>query len=142
MTEGRLLRHAASRASRDPFFLAGDLEAFRIRRNMEDRDLARFLNCRSEVLPKLGLCRRPDPDSPTFSSDVDRVADAFRVQADRLVQLIRERDALDAIGRGPSAVKQVAAEGLLMAARDIDQEEPNESGPTSNPSDIADEEDS
>ena len=142
MTKDRLLRHAASRASQNPFFLAGDLEAFRTHRNMQERDLARFLGCRSEVLPKLGLCRRPDPDSATFRSDVDRVAKAFGTQADRLVHLIRESDVLDAIGRVPTAADRVSAEGLLMAARDMDSEEPNESGAPSNPSDIPAEEDS
>lgn len=141
MAKDRFLRRAASRASENPFFLAGDMEAFRIRRNMEEGDLARFLSCKSEALPKLGLCRRPNPDSVTFRSDVDRLSDAFGVKADRLVQLIRERDALDALGSFPFSVKEGAAEGLLMAARDVDTEEPNKSSGSTKRSDLADEED-
>ena len=141
ITEHKLLRRAASQASQVPFFLAGDLEAFRIRRNMGDGDLAYFLNCKSEDLPRLGLCRRLDPDSGTFRSDVDRVADAFRVQAERLAQIIREREVLDAIGKVPPRVEQTTSEGLLMAARDMDSEEPNGSRTASSPPDAADEKD-
>lgn len=121
------------------------MEAFRIRRDMEESDLAHFLSCTAETLAKLGLCRRPDPGSATFRSDVDRVSDAFGIEADRLVQLIRERDALDALGTVPPSVpsvRKLAAEGLLMAARDMDPEESNSNRASSNPSDMVDEEDS
>jgi hypothetical protein len=90
---------------------------------MLESDLARFLGCQPEVLPKVGLCRRPDPDSPEFQSDVRRIADALGLQADRLVQLVRETDALNALGKASPSVEQKASQGFLMAARDSEAHE-------------------
>ena len=128
-TTDEILRRAAWRASQNPFFLAGNIEVFRTRRNMQESDLARFLSCGPEILPRLGLCRRPDPDSPTFRSDVNRVADAFGLHASRLVQLIRETDALDVLGNVAPVDDREVEQGLLIAARDKELGEPERSEP-------------
>ena len=113
-----MLRHAALRASKNPFFIAGDIEGFRTRRGMQESDLASYLGCDSEILPKLGLCRRPDPDSTTFQSDVHRIADAFGISPNILVQLMREADSLNVLGMDVPIARPNPLEGLLMAARD------------------------
>ena len=99
------------------------MEGFRTRRNMQESDLARFLNCEPELLPRLGLCRRPDPDSPAFRTDITKIEKALGIQADRLIQIIREMDALDVFGRGSPESEERIGRGLLMAARDREREE-------------------
>ncbi len=111
------LRHAARRASRHRFFLAADLEEFRAHRGMEEVELATFLGCGPELLPKVALCRRPDPTSPRFRLDLHRVAQAFSLAPDRLVSVIREVDALRALKEASQAA--TASQGLLLAAREV-----------------------
>ena len=129
-----LLRHAARRASQHPFFLAADLEQFRVHRGIQETDLARFLGCSPEVLPKVALCRRPDPESPRFRSDTHRIANFFDLQTDHLVQLIREVDVLKALREASPAAEQEVARGFLVAARDVEiaesanEETPDEGG--------------
>ena len=96
---------------------------------MRETHLARFLGCSTRNLPRLGLCRRPDPDSPTFQSDIRRVADAFGLHADRLIQLIREMDALDVLGNALPGTGQEAVRGLLIAARDRKAAGPRQTEP-------------
>ena len=125
------LRHAARRASQHSFFLAADLEQFRVRQGMEEGQLARFLGCAPEVLPRLALCRRPDPQSPSFRSDIQRIASALGLQQDRLAQLVRQTDVLKTLGRAGPDADQEAASGLLMAARDAEiDRSAGEEGPT------------
>lgn len=117
-----LLRHAARRASQHPFFLAAYLEAFRSQREMQEADLALFLGCAPDMLPKLALCRRPNPETQQFRSDVHHIARAFGIQPERLAQLIREVDALQALRKASPASGQLSTHGLLMAARDLEAE--------------------
>ena len=124
-----LLKHAAKRASTHPFFFAGYLDRFRLHRGMQEDDLADFLGCSVELLPKIALCRQPDPEDSNFHSDVHKIADAFGVHVDRLVQLIREVDSLKAIGGAASFLEQITLQGLMMAARDRDTEEPDQEEP-------------
>ena len=134
-----MLRHAALRASNNPFFIAGDIERFRTRREMQESDLAGYLGCEPEILHKLGLCRRPDPDSSTFHSDVHRIADAFGVSSNILIQLIREADSLNVLGTDVPVAKPNPLEGLLMAARDKELVE-SQSNEPSDEQDIPEEE--
>lgn len=112
-----LLRYAARKAARNRFFLSEYLAEFRTDRGMTEDELARFLGCRSGLLSKLALCRRPDPESPKFRSDVEQIAAAFDMQPGRLVQLIREVDTLKALAEA-RPMKQEAPNGLLAVARD------------------------
>lgn len=115
-----LLCHAAKRATRQPFFLGAALEDFCAHRGMGETALIRFLECPPECLPKLALCRRPNPDLSTFCSDVHRIANAFGLQADRLVQILREVDTLKALGQTAPETGQEESKGVLLAARDFE----------------------
>ena len=84
---------------------------------MTDEDLAQFLGCSPMVLPKLSLCRQPNPESPRFRSDAERIAAAFDIQSIRLVQLIREVDSIKALTQ-TKQLNQETREGLLAVARD------------------------
>jgi transcriptional regulator with XRE-family HTH domain len=119
-----LLRHAAQRALQHPFFLAADLEDFRQQRGMQEADLARFLQCTHQTLPRLALCRRPNPESPAFYSDIQRIASALGVDPTSLVRLIREVTALRALQESGPAASTETGRGLLLAARDAEPEEP------------------
>jgi len=119
----RLLRYAARKAAQNRFFLAEYLNEFNIIRGMTEEELAQFLGCSLGLLPKLALCRRPDPDSPRFRSDVERIATAFDIQPGRLVQLIREVDTLKALADA-RAKRQEVPDGLLAVARDDEDSHP------------------
>jgi hypothetical protein len=106
----------ARRAEHDPFFMASALTAFRRLEGLDDAALAAFLRCPVEMLPHLALCRRPDPASPRFQSDVTQIATYVRADPDRLVRLLRRVNAFAAL---TSATQQ----DLLAAARDREEEE-------------------
>lgn len=98
----------------DRFFMASAVVLFQSERDWDDADLAGWLACDIDGVRRLSLCRRPLPDSDGFSNDIETIAAYVRCEADRLVQLVREVDAIEAIRqRG-----RRDADPLLMAARD------------------------
>lgn len=105
----------ARRAEQDPFFMASALAAFCRLQGLDDHALAAFLRCPAEMLPHLALCRRPDPASPRFQSDVTQIATYARADPDRLVRLLRRVNALAALGA-------TGRQDLLAAARDREEE--------------------
>ncbi len=117
-----LLQYAARRAAQDRFFFSEYLIEFRNVRGMAEDQLVQFLGCSPGVLSKLALCRRPDPESPKFRSDVERIAAVFNIRPGPLVRLIREVDTMKALAKA-SPAKQEVPEGLLAAARDVDGDE-------------------
>jgi hypothetical protein len=119
-----LLRHAARRALQHPFFLSADLEDFRQQRGMWEADLAQFLQCSPQMLARLALCRRPNPELPAFHADVQRIASALGVDPTSLVRLIRDVAALRALQESGPAASTETGRGLLLAARDAEPEEP------------------
>jgi hypothetical protein len=112
-----LLQHAAKKVAQNRFFLAGYLNEFKIIRGITEEELAQFLGCSPGLLPKLALCRRPDPVSPRFRADVERIAVAFDIRPEHLARLMREVDALTAL-KDTRPKKQEVPDGLLAAARD------------------------
>ena len=120
-----LLRHAARRARGRPFFLASALADYQAWHGLDDRALSAHLGCRSDVLPKLALCRRPSGEGADFRAAVERVAAYAGVDALRLAQLLREADAWAALHSAPS-VADPEAPGFLLAARDRREEPPSD----------------
>jgi hypothetical protein len=105
---GGLLARAATRAEREPFFLASALAAYRALSGLDDAALAAELGCAESALARLALCRRPRGDSPMFREDVTRIAAATGADAARLARLLRAADAAETLRAAPSA-------GLLAA---------------------------
>lgn len=106
----RLLDHAAARAEERSFFLASALAAYRRLSGFDDARLAAWLECRSEALSRLGLCRRPDGETAMFVEDVQRIAAFAGASAARLASLLRAVENAEAMrGRGAET---------LMAAHD------------------------
>jgi hypothetical protein len=97
---------------------------------MDDDTLARFLGCSTEELPRLGLCRRPNPGSPDFRAAVEQIARFSGVTPFPLARLLRDVEAVEAL-RG--AQPRVGSEGTFLAARDRpsgESEEPPDGGPS------------
>lgn len=114
----RYLRVAAERAGHRPFFIAGDLGEFRSLHGFSEIDLAAWLGCAPERLPELALCRRPEPHGAGFRRDVQKISDYISISPERLAQLLREVDAVDAFRRSDASSRAPRRDGMLFAARD------------------------
>jgi hypothetical protein len=73
----------------DVFFLGYALTGYEAQTGMDEETLAAFLGCPTASLPRLALRGRPDPTSPTFRTDLQRLSDQFGVNVDRLAFLLR-----------------------------------------------------
>lgn len=79
---------AAVRAQSQPWFLAGALAQYQRAQALDDAALAAALGCASADLPRLALCRRPDPADPVaFAQDVVHLAQRFGLAADLLATI-------------------------------------------------------
>jgi hypothetical protein len=114
MADGDLLRRAAERAARRPFYLASALLAYGRAERLDDAGLAAHLGCDPAGLPPLLLCRRPLGEGAVFRADVEAIARRFALDAGRLRDVIRAADALASM----QAAAADADGGLLAAARD------------------------
>ena len=112
----RLLRRAAERAAREPFYLASVLLPYAQAEGLDDAGLAARVGCAADRLPAMLLCRRPAGEGAVFRDDVEAIAARFDLSAVRLARVIRSADALVALGGAEVA----AARTLLTAARDHD----------------------
>jgi hypothetical protein len=119
----RHLRAAAERAAQRPFFIARDLAEFRTLHGFSENDLAAWLGCAANRLPDLALCRRPAPHGPRFRHDVQKVSQYIGIRPERLAQLLREVDAVDAFRRSDAASYAPHSHGMLLAARDRVEDE-------------------
>lgn len=134
MSDGDLLRRAAERASRDPFYLASSLLAYARAERLDDAGLADRLGCDPASLPAILLCRKPMGEAPMFRADVQAIAERFGLDPMRLVRLLRHADMLVATTDTPSG----QAGHLLAAARDRHSEDQQPGAPdadASHPSD-------
>ncbi|HZU05402.1 MAG TPA: hypothetical protein VFB73_05475 [Chloroflexota bacterium] len=111
-----LLWRAAERAATHPFFLAALLLPYAQAEGLGRAELAARLGCSPEALPKLLLCRQPRSDPGAYRTDVERIAAAFGLEAERLAATLRLAQALQAL----RAADQAA--GQLAAARDREPE--------------------
>jgi hypothetical protein len=111
-----LLWRAAERAAARPFFLAAALLPYAQAEGLSRAELAARLGCSPEALPRLLLCRQPHPDPGRFRTDVERLAAAFGLEAERLAATVRLAQALQALRAADRAT------GQLAAARDREPE--------------------
>ncbi len=105
----------ARRASTDAFFLGRALAEYQASHGIDDRRLAKMLQCTIQALGRLALCRRPDDQAARFREEVQRIATFASCNAERLVQLLREVAAVASLREEGS---EASSQGLLMAARD------------------------
>lgn len=114
------LKKAARLAGKDPYYLGGILETYQRREGLNLEDLARYLGCVPDLLPRLALCRRPDASALRFRAEVETIAERFGLKAENLAQVVRAADAFRQLSPGMGAF----VPGQLMAARD--RESPQE----------------
>ncbi|MFZ5448915.1 MAG: hypothetical protein ACOZFS_09805 [Thermodesulfobacteriota bacterium] len=123
-TEAR--RRLMERARQDAFFVGWALALYQRLHDMDDPQLARWLQCSDSDLTKLALCRRPDGNQKGFQQDVGKIAAFAACHPDRLVQVLREVAVWDAL----KEENQEVARGFLLAARDRKLEGDDSSGPS------------
>ncbi|MFQ5741083.1 MAG: hypothetical protein ACE5JX_18940 [Acidobacteriota bacterium] len=117
------------RVRRDDFFLGHALSVYQEANNLNDTDLAGWLECSEDLLRRLALCRKPEDQSPRFQEDVRRIADFAQCNPDRLVRLLRESAAIGSLTEGAHS------DGLLMAALDRGEKKKRKPGKKTTPSD-------
>ena len=120
MAEADLAWRAAERAAGRRFFLASALLAYARSEGLDQAGLARQLGCEPAALPRLLLCRRPTGPPAAFRADVQRIAQGFNLDPARLAEAVRVAYALERLAEAG----QRTDAGLLAAARDRDDEEP------------------
>ena len=109
------LETLARRVENEPFFLASTLALFARSEVLDDDALCRFLRCPPESFAMLRLCRTPEEDPSGFQRDVKRIAERFDADKDALAEAVRRGQALQRL-------RQAAASGTLLAARDAEEE--------------------
>lgn len=110
------LNHAATRASRDPFFLGWWLSAYESIRQVDSAGLASHLRCSGDAITRLALCKAPLLDeADAFRRDVKRIAAFVGADAVRIAGLLKEVSAVHALQTTTSAASD---RPLMMAARD------------------------
>jgi len=114
-----LRSNLVERAESDEHFLASALAAWRSAH--PDREPHVLLRCKKDDLWRIALAPRPKSEAE-FAVAAKRIADAFTIDLDGLISLLRLADAVDALGTGTSR-----SDELLMAARErSDKEDPSE----------------
>lgn len=103
-----------ARAREDPFFVGKALVEYETVHDIDDRQLAGWLECNPLALARLALCRMPDNTEEDFQQQVRQISEFVPCNADRLVQLVREVAAFSALREGAHDTST----GLLLAARD------------------------
>ena len=83
-----LLTRAAQSLEDDPTVMASALAVYRRRTGMDAAALERWLGLAPGHLPRLALCRRPDPMRPTFDADVAALAVFVGCAPERLRELL------------------------------------------------------
>lgn len=106
----------AQRAESDSFFLASALAKYAESENLSEAELAQVLGCDVASLPRLWLCRRPRREPAFFREDVSRIASALEVNSERLAEVVRRADVLEAL------LHSASDNGYLMAARDHNED--------------------
>ena len=88
LTSGRLLRQTALAAEQDAFYIAHALASYRERLGFDQAGLARWLGIGPNQLAALVIKPRPDPSAPTFSDDVQALADRYGADPGRLAEAL------------------------------------------------------
>ncbi len=125
-SSNKVWHRLVDRARRDPRFVGWVLSQYGEAHSLPDNQVLEWLECRPDRRNQLALCRVPDPDEDSFAADVQKVGKFVGCNADRLVQMLREVGAFDALREGTGGA---SGAGLLMAARDRkDSKDPEEKG--------------
>jgi hypothetical protein len=118
-SSGAHLQSTAERAEEYRFFMASAFKSFCSHHSLNLESLASFLGCSLEQALSLALCRRPTSDSTSFRDDLESLAAYSSVHANKLLEILREVEAIEAFGDTTSTSSAAKLDqGFLMAARD------------------------
>lgn len=101
----------------DVLFLGYALSQYEARTGMDEEALATFLGCPPASLPRLALRGRPDPMSPTFRTDLQRLSDQFGVNAESLASLLQMVSDAGGQVTDPTAVRRAPPTAVRESAR-------------------------
>jgi hypothetical protein len=112
----------------DSYFLGKILSEYEALHDINDQQLAHYLECGHDKLARLFLCSVPRETNQQFQKDVARIADFANCNANKLITILREIESIIAL-RGEEAKENDS--GLLMAARDRRDERKDKKADTS-----------
>jgi hypothetical protein len=122
------MRWAAKRSVEHPELLGSHLDQYKKLHSMDNGELASYLECASDALIKVSLCRRPIGSN--FRADVELIAAHCEVNPLRLAQLVREVESIWAMREfRSSSIRVDDSSGMLAAARDHSQQPVNRGRP-------------
>lgn len=136
------LSRLARRMQQDPRFMAYALSAYQQQEGLDTEGLAQTLGALPEMLARLSLCKRPDPNSPRFAEQVREIADYTLTDETQLANILRQVSSLEKLSQRQITLASPDTEelsvqplaGLLAAARDRDESEEDISSPSDDPS--------
>lgn len=108
------LRRLAQLAGSRPTLMSSLMLLYKEQEDMDDEQLAEYLACDPEALPRLALCRRPR-DAPHFRGDIETISDYIGADRLKLARMIRAAEAAEALRHAPGRARSAS---MLMAARD------------------------
>lgn len=119
------LERMEKRARHDPFFLGWALNQYQRHHGMDETTLSELLECEQDRLVSLSLCRSPDDQVQEFMRHVRLIAEYVQCNPDRLASLLREVAVVVSLRETPL----VLDDGLLMAARDRQEDQDGKDEP-------------
>ena len=111
----RSWRGLVERATHDPSFIGWTLRQYAALHHLIDEQVLSWLECHHDRADRLALCRAPGQEEAAFAEHVRAIAQFVDCNAERLVQLLREINAFEALRAGHRGASET---DLLMAARD------------------------
>lgn len=103
------------RAENDSFFVSRVIKRYKALFSLDDSRLMELLNCTTEGLERLALCRFPDDRDDRYREHVRQIAAYVPCDVENLLKLFREVASLDSLHKD---AEETITSGMLMAARD------------------------
>jgi hypothetical protein len=122
------LKLLAKRLQTNEEFMSFVLAAYQRREHIDDDHLMVQFNTTPEMLIRLALCKRPNTNVASFSSQLREISAYTKIDPGLLANVIRQVESIDALIKLPSKgvdKKGLASKrmpGLLAAARDQTEE--------------------
>jgi hypothetical protein len=101
--ESNVTERAAQRAKGHPSFVGYALSLYQQSRGQSEAELAGWLGCPIDTMSRLSLCRRPVGTDAAFRFDVEAIARFAGIDAERLVQVLRTAEGIEAFRSVPAA---------------------------------------
>jgi hypothetical protein len=117
--ENNILTPLVKKAIKDPFFVGWALDSYSKSNGSTISAEVGRIGCDPAKEYALCLCRLPSSDDPDFGSRIQKVANEFSCDEQKLLHLVRQAQVMKVF----SAITDETDSGYLMAARDRDENE-------------------